>query len=290
MLARMIQFTFFLLLATVLTGCGEVSVVEDVTHLQARKVVAELSRNGVSSYFEKLRRSNGKYHVVVSSGDFSESIRILDDNDLPEAPREEFLTSLTTSSFLPDSKEVEFLRLDHALAIQLEQLVENLPGVVNARAVVRYHSKDEVLSNENTAPSRAASLVVRTNETYSGDQADVRKIVSSIIPGLGDENLHISFHKSSSGGIDGVSHPNSKSVKPVTSFLFGFNVAKEDYRGLVLSLFGLMLLCAITCGLIGYWMSTMFFSPDVDDELQELKSTSLQLESRKREELPEVSI
>ena len=51
-----------------------------------------------------------------------------------------------------------------------------------------------------------------------------------------------------------------------------------------------MLLCAITCGLIGYWMSNMFFNPDVDDELHELKSTSLQLESRKRDELPEVSI
>ncbi len=224
MATRILSTLFFLFF---LTACGEVPIAEDLNHSQAREVVATLSRSGISASFERERRGSKSYSVTVRSRDFDRSIRILDDHGLPEEPREAFLDSLSTSSFLPDSREVEALRLDHALAVQLEKLLENLPRVISARAIVRYHFTGD--------KGKGASLVIRSTGMEEKEIEEVKKVVFSIVPGMKQEGLYISLHTQDQTEVIDSSEPDV----PLENFLFGWRVAKDDYTGLAISLLGL---------------------------------------------------
>ncbi|MCI5066148.1 hypothetical protein MRY87_10525 [bacterium] len=288
----------FAVWSTVLTGCSEQPVAEDLTQEQAREVVAVLSERGIASSFERERRGSDEYTVAVSTGLFSEAVKVLHETGVPERSREAFTKSLSSSSFLPDSRLVEAMRLDHAKSLQIESLLENFPQVISAKVVVQFYADrlprtpgrssllraeedpfDEEAVTGSAPESRkkarrrsrsehGASVVLKTAAGERISAEEVQNLIRSVIPGLSRERIHISLAPlpvASPEGEEGVAGQSEESTVALQDFLFGWRVAREDYLGLALSLFGTVLLfgCAGLFG--GYWYGYMT-SPQRDED------------------------
>lgn len=265
LLVRGMRLAIVLLLFA-LVSCSEVPVAEDLTQEQAREVVAVLTKHGVHASFSRRRKGVGGFEVSVSEGSFAPAVRILHDAGVPETRNEQFLGILSTNTLLPDSQMVEALRVDYARAVQLEELLENVPGVVSARVVIRLASADVSSSGKGSAYRGAAPLergvsaVLKVKSRKNTPQEEMEKLIRSALPELGESRIHISVYE---GDPEESSADPKSDVTPVNfeGFLFGWRVASDDYRGLVLSILGVILLVSVASALAGYWFGFMTAPP-----------------------------
>ena len=104
------------------------------------EVVVRLGRAGIAA--ERLRSSSSEdgnplYSVFVDEVDYGRSMEILYEYALPGRASGGIEELTKPRTFLPNSLQIENLRLNHVLALEVERLVSAMPGVVSVSAVVR---------------------------------------------------------------------------------------------------------------------------------------------------------
>ncbi|NBW39742.1 hypothetical protein EBR25_01930 [bacterium] len=249
-------------MSLLMMGCSDVPVAEDISQDQAREVVAVLSKNGIEASFTRKRRGVGNFLVEVAPRDFSTAIRILHEKGIPESSRSEVLSTLSTSSFLPDSRMVEAVRLDFARSLQIESLLENLPDVASARVVLRLHS-ERPAKKTNTddlqvvKEDRGASVVLKVKDASLAPRSEIQALLQSIIPELEADRIHLAIFSHEPEG-EGVSEASLDGEKfDWVELFFGWKVAAADYPAIVLSLLGVLVLVAVAGIFGGYWFGVI---------------------------------
>lgn len=249
-LKRILAGALFALLAA---GCSDVPVVQDVNQRQANEIVAVLHSNGILSRAEKQIGAGERYRVEVGSRNYSQAIGLLHERGLPGKPEAVFEDIISSSSFVPDSREIENLKLDRALALQSEEMLENHPAVASARAVVRYHFKSD-------APRPSASVLLRTHPAAELSKENVFELIEKVLPGMEQDDIRIvlvSDHRAEQKGkqIGVLQEKGSAVAVPLTRFLFGLRVSSEDYRSLIFVVFGIVVVIGVAATLLGYWLA-----------------------------------
>lgn len=232
--------TTLCLIVTLLSGCGRSPVADDLAQREANKIVAVLGEHGIEATTEKGRGSKGRYSVIVSSGDFGSAVALLTKFNLPVDRGASFEDLMAPSGILPASADVENLRMDRAVAAEVEQLLLGLDGIATASVVVRSHSV-----SRGAPPS--VSIVVQT-EGESFDQEKAFDLVIRAVPGVKKED--ISFLRSQQPGGSCVGQGGTS--EPLVPFLKFWRVPVSEYNSLAYLLIGVMSVVAFLTGIGGY--------------------------------------
>lgn len=222
-----------LAVALLLSGCGDATLRDSLSQEQANEVVAALVERGIRA--EVTRESGkGKYRVGVKRGNYSEAVTILNQLRLPSEPRSSFSDLIASRGLMPDPRELEALRLDRALAAELEEALESIPAVAQARAVIRLNS----VQNSADTGKGAAVLITRKPGAELREE-DLRPILDRSLPGLDPSQIVVQFYESGTtdpvGGVSqGVERTSVGGIRkvPLTEFLWIWRVPEDEYNSL----------------------------------------------------------
>ncbi len=220
------------------TGCGSSSVADDLGQREANKVVAVLGEYGIEAHVEKGRGSKGRYSVKVPSGDFGGAVALLTRLGLPAERGASFEELMAPSGILPPSQDVEDLRMDRAIAAELEELLLGYDEVSTASAIVRSHSVPR-----GTQPT--VSLVLQVAKGGELDQEKVREMVVRAVPGVNPSGISLGVSEQALGA-GGVAE------EPLVAFLKYWKVPVSEYNSLAYLLIGLLSVVAFFTGVAGY--------------------------------------
>lgn len=228
------------LAATLTVGCGSTPVADDVAQREANEIVAVLSKNNIQAQLVKGRGAKGRYSVVVQEGDFPTAAEVLSRLGLPADKRPSFQELTGGNGIIPPSREVEALRLDKAIASELEDIFRARSDVASASVLVRMHSREA-----NERPT--VTVVVQSSGASPLDVAEIREISRRSIPGIQVDDVYVSVAQAVS--------PLDRSAVPQVSlvpFLGFWKVPAEDHTGLVVLVVFLVGLSGVLAGLAGY--------------------------------------
>jgi type III secretory pathway lipoprotein EscJ len=226
------------------TACGTSPVADELSQREANQIVSALQSKGVDSSTEKERGSKGRYSVVVSSSDFGKAASLLSELGLPAERKASFSELVSSSGFLPSSREVEALRLDRALAAELEDLVLGHPEIATAHIVVRSHSVGA------QAAASSIAVVAQKKASAAVEPAAIREIVSRSVPGIRTEDIVVSLSEQS---VVGVSSPVvARVADALVPFLVFWRVPSSEYNSLAGLVVALLAFVGGLAGVGGY--------------------------------------
>jgi type III secretory pathway lipoprotein EscJ len=220
------------------TGCGSSPVADDLGQREANKLVAVLGEHGIQAHVEKGRGSKARYSVQVASGDFGGAVALLTKLGLPAERGASFQDLMAPSGILPPSQDVENLRMDRAIASEVEELLLGHGAISSVSVIVRSHA----IPN-GTEPS--VSIVAQVKKGSVFDQDKLREAVTRAVPGVKPSTISFSVSEQAFGG-GGVSE------EPLVPFLSYWKVPVSEYNSLAYLLIGLMSVVAFFTGVAGY--------------------------------------
>jgi len=233
-----------------LIACGQETVVDELSQEQAIKVVSGLAHAGISATHSRASGRGASYVVRVRSRDLSRALQVVDllgMSSLGEDPIEQLTRQ---RGFIPNSPEVQAKRLDRALAIEIERLVEALPAVIDAQVSGSSGSANA----SQTEPS--ATVVVRLLEDrvpreYSA--VEVQRLVQNVVPGLREDRIQVQAVE-----LDlGLSAGAGTSLGLERVFLLNFEVPRAQLRNAQerIVLMGVILL--VSGGILGFALGSL---------------------------------
>lgn len=243
-------------LLVLLSGCGKTTVVENTSQKRATQIVIALYKQGISASSTRESGGQGKYRVEVDQQDYATALATIERNGLLDEPAPTFEELTASSSFFPPSREVEALRMDHALALEVKGLLEELSGVEHAEVLVRKRFG----SHEDYAPS--VSVVLRLQPGAAITESAVADVVRRAIPGIDAEKIFVSTEKnedaaSASQAQGVVNRDGSLSYVPLVPFVFKWRVPKDDYKGFAILFLFCIFLAGTLCLVFGYAVGQM---------------------------------
>ncbi|RMG42589.1 MAG: hypothetical protein D6719_06120 [Candidatus Dadabacteria bacterium] len=267
----MIKVLRSLLLLTVIfaaTACSRVPVAEGLTQKQANQIVAVLGENGISAVATKESGGKSRYKVTVEERNYSHAVALLNRKGLPQDPRPTFSELVEQRGLIPNSREVEKLRVQHLKAVQLEELLENYPGIVSARVVLGEASEE--------AKVPGVSVVIQKRSENAVSDEEIAKMIASSLGLSSPEDVIVSSHvvpdEDSAGEVVGAEYKDGRVVRvPLVPFLFRWRVPEDDYNGIVAALIGFVIVLTLAGGVVGYWYGYYQQSRQIfEDKLPEI--------------------
>jgi len=172
-------------------GCQEnKEIVSGLSSKESIEILVRLGEIGLSTKRVKAGGANSSYRIEVASEDYSKAIKTLHELGLPRASKDDLGALTKPGGLVPNPAKLSSLRLDYALGLEIERLLGALPGVTEARVVVRSN-----LVPKNTGDSAGeptASVVIRylsRTGKFSLSEEKVKKLVSRAVPGLRTERV-----------------------------------------------------------------------------------------------------
>lgn len=233
-----------------LTGCQGKGVANDLNQREANEVVSVLADAGITSDIARERGGRGKYSVEVPASDFTRAVQVLHERGLPAERQPSFTELVSSGGILPASREAEALKLDRAIAGQVEDLLKSHPAV--SRVSVFASIQGVTAPNE---PTISITIARRQNSALSVE--DVREIASRAVMNVRPEKIGITIWQEpdagsrAGNGAAGTAAGNKEALAP---FLGVWRVPVSDYNGLALTLVGVLCIVGLAAGLMGYFL------------------------------------
>jgi len=242
------KFIALILLCSLLCACGSEQIAKEINQNQANEIVAVLNAHGISASSKRDSGSSGKYSVSVDTQYLTAAIAILNDLGLPKRSR--FAEAIEPRGLIPNSREMETLRVNYAKGLEIEELLESHPSIAAATVSV---SRDP--SNPDVEVGVTAIVTTRNGRTIS--QAEVSALISRQVPGLKPDNITVSVNSSDNSGnvffSEGATNSSGRVIRvPLVPFLFGWKVAESDYDALAIAVFAFLIVVGLLSAFLGY--------------------------------------
>lgn len=272
--------------AAIVTGmvaCSSAPIAQDIAQSQANEIVALLADNGISAVAQKGSGGGARYSVEVDAEYYTRAISLLHRHGLPGEVKRSFNELVAPQGLIPNSREMESLRLDHALATEIEEAVSNHPGVASVRVIVRAS-----FLKDKSEP--AVSAVIQQKPGAALNAEALTGVIQRAVPGMRPENVFVSMESAPAlsagdGGLEGVVNVGGAVVRvPLVPFLFG-RVPKDEYKLFTFGLVGCLVLLGCVGGVLGYWWGYYHRAKPVFDD-NDPDARHLRLD-RVRRDLPE---
>ncbi len=270
-------------LAMYVAGCSSAPIAQDVAQSQANEIVALLADNGISAVARKGSGGQSRYTVEVDAGYYTEAVSLLHRAGLPGEEKRSFADLIAPQGIIPNSRDMEALRLDHALAAEVEAALANHPAVASARVIVRSSFTQE-------KSEAAVSAVIQYRPDMTVNPESINGIILRAVPGVRPESVYIAIEPAAVAGArraetEGVTNVAGSVVRvPLVPFLFG-RVPKDEYNLFALGLVGSLVLLGCIGAVIGYWWGFYHRAKPLYEE-REGDPRQLRLD-RLRRDLPE---
>jgi type III secretory pathway lipoprotein EscJ len=284
---NLIRCTVQISLTFLLISCSDAELVKDLSQKQAIEVVAELSNNQISAKALQQTGAGAKFYVTVPNNLYLDSVKILSLRNLPNESEQNLDNLLGGQGLLPQSRVIEAIRVDRALAVEIENQLNALPGVSSAKALVRTTS----LGNEGR--SKGVALIVvhnpkKSNLTYES----LLKQLSVIFPDVSSERIKLELLEDKTNLVnqDSALISMGKSVNDLdlVNFLWFAKIDRSKYITTSIIFLALMLSVGAVGAFFGYIYSQYvggMFEKKSSNTLTHL--TELNAKTRKFNELKE---
>ncbi len=214
-----------------LCGCVRQQLLSDLDQKQAHEVVAVLGGHGIPAYAEK-SRSGSKFGVTVEADDYVLAVSILNAKGLPRDSAIGFNELTEAKGLIPNSREAEALRLDHAMSLEIEEKLRVIPGVAEVKVAVR----SNIVREEQPA---SASVLIERLPDHPIDSQQLEKIIELMVPGVTRERIQVMINdvrpRSVRVADSGVENRNGVLVhRPLVPFLRMFRVPVGEHKLLAL--------------------------------------------------------
>lgn len=229
-------------LLIIVTGCDVTPVVSDVDQREANQIVSVLYRRGIEAKLEARRAGRGGFSVTVSDEDYPRAATLLGQLGLPGEHQPTFEQMTASSGILPTSRSVDNVRLDRALAAELEGALSRLTTVVDAGVVVRKHSA-------RTLTEASVTVVLKVSSDSDLSIERCKHLVENVFPTIAHDNILVSIHRSASHQTD---YDFSSTGQEAISFMYFWRVPAALHRDLVFLFFGIVFFVAGIAGSAGY--------------------------------------
>jgi type III secretory pathway lipoprotein EscJ len=239
----------------VLSGCNEKLVADGQSLAEANEIISVLADYGLHSDVQRESGGRSRYGVAVESEDYVTALAVLQEKGLPKAAKSTFLELTESKGFLPPSREIEAIRLDYALSLNIEETLLNLPEVVGAQVLLRQASVGK-------GEEASVSVVLQVNDTANVNTDEVLKIVKAAVSSITPEKVDVIVRQakpkvSHAESVGGFNDGKGKVVTvPLVPFLFTYRIPNSDYVGLALLFVGGLVLFAVAGGIVGYWFAS----------------------------------
>lgn len=269
--------------AIVIAGCSSTPIAQDIAQSQANEIVALLAENGISAVARKGTGGQSRYTVEVDAEHYTAAITLLHRAGLPGEEKRSFADLVAPQGLIPNSRDMEALRLDHALGAEIETALLNHPGIITARVIVR-----SSIVQERGEP--AVSAVIQYRPEAAVNREALGGIIARAVPGVRPDNVFLALEPAPSPGAfkvgtEGAANVDGQVVRvPLVPFLFG-RVPKDEYNLFTFGLVGSFILLGCVGAVLGYWWGYYHRARPLFDE-NEGESRQPRLE-RLRRDLPE---
>jgi type III secretory pathway lipoprotein EscJ len=280
--------SLLIVLLLFLCGCNEAVVVNDLDQKQSQEIVATLAEQGIAAKINKEKGAKGKFSILVPAINYSEAVSILHYNNLPKEYEPSLSDILESKGFLPNSRELEALRVERALAAELESIIKVMPAVAEVKAVVRRASFSGV---GPPAPTQLSVLITKKPE-FELKREDVQALIINLVQGVSQQSMVIEIQDMQSmASMDRVgisrNQQGKKVAVPMRTFLGWFRVAHDDYDKLILGLsvgLSLFLLVGLVVGFSFGFLGRRVVSQRPTDNLTALPvdRSALRLSAREK--------
>lgn len=231
---------FITLLLIFLVACKDEIVARGVDQKQANEIVSIFARENINSKVVNDKNSKKLLMILVDKENFNKAATILTTKSLPREKGASFSDVIGHHGILPDSKKMENLRLDKALALEIEDNILKIDGISQASVVVRKESLED-----EKEPMVSVLLIKKPNASFLNVDNIIR-IIKTAIPGVKDKNINVleelgeGLDEANNIGIL-LNDDDSKLVK-LNKFLGKFNVASEEIGRLNILFASLMII------------------------------------------------
>ncbi len=235
---------------------------EGVSQRQALRIVVVLNEAGFHAQAERERGNNPIYSVSVEEEDYTAAAKVLYENDLPSPPEKTISELLEGSSFLPESSQVQSIRMDRVKSLEIEEHFRGLPGVRDVRVLVRSHEGSGRGFPVDRGLQGVSVLLVRDpqyDRTLSEDL--LLDQLATNFPELKRSELAVTVLdaeevKSAASG-SGVGSPDDLSNKGTVSFLWVWRVRPDMYFYAAAMVGLLSFVAGVVGGAFGFWYATL---------------------------------
>ncbi len=248
---------FLMLLA--ISGCKQnTELLSGLSSRESIEVLVRLGEIGVEVERVKTSGANSSYKIQVTQGQHVQALKALHELGLPRDRKDSFDSITKPAGLIPNPAKISSLRLDHALGLEVERLLVALPGVTEAKVVVRSNlgSRDSGDKTSRSSASVVLRYLSRTGKFSLSDER-VRKLVAKGVPDLNEESVLVEtnqvFLPSGATGIGVSRGGEAKSLKSI--WPFGIEIADDEYTKTVYMLAGSGLLFIFLGLVIGYLLS-----------------------------------
>lgn len=256
------------LFASCLAGCASrEDIATGVDAQQSVAIFVALKNSGIVA--ERTAGGGGKsplYSIRVSHADVPRALEVLHEYKLPRTAEDSFETLTGSDDLVPNIPAVSQLRLDRALALDIERALALFPGVTDVRVVVRSHFAAPTAQNgTGEGPSAAVFLrYIARSGNLPFSLEEVRKHVVEAIPGILPERVSVTPSRVVFGPGGGGETPVGREdgAGPVVPLVevepFSFLVPAQDRRRVLSVIAGYLLLFSLASGVVGYAIAVWF--------------------------------
>lgn len=176
------------MMIALLSACKEEALLKGLDQVQANEVIATLQRNNIAA--EKADHGKSGYSVAINKVDLPAAVDLLRTYQLPSPPRMEIARMFPGDS-LVSSPRAEKARLYSAIEQRLEQSLQVLEGVVNARVHVSY----DIDAGENGRSARPVHLSALVSYEPDSDPTlligDVKRFLKNSFAEVAYEHISV---------------------------------------------------------------------------------------------------
>jgi type III secretory pathway lipoprotein EscJ len=239
-----------------LLACNDQDLALGLQQSQAIEIVALLHEHEILATAQKEKGGRNTFAVTVDNNQYHQAMSILQSKSLPKVAELSFDDLVSQRSILHNSRDIDALRLDKALALELQDTLKAFPAVVDVKVIVRNKFTDI-----NTNRGVSVFLTLKAGEQMS--QAKLFPIVERAVPGINKSNIIISTEEiavekiiNNSLATERAVTKNSASEVELVKFLI-WQVPKEHFTEITLISI-LTLILALVVGIIfGYGYSSV---------------------------------
>ena len=249
MYRRIVTSLLLCICLSMLAACqADMSIAEDRDQAQAVRIVSLLNGQGVAAYATK-NRTGGRFSVTVPGRFYHQSIALINRYELAGETEPTIQELVQSRGILPGSRDAEKFKLDLALAMQLEDSLENLQGVMSAQVIVRKH-----MVKDPKDAGCSVTLLLKPDARVAQDL--VLNLVRASLPEINRRNVVIERSTYVAVNADAEvlgAGRNGDTVftVPLTKFLY-WQVPEGDHGGLVVSFLTAIGITALVFIGIGY--------------------------------------
>lgn len=192
--------------ATLLLVSCQVELQHDLTEEDANDIYVLLQRKGIDA--KKLKEEGGnepRYIISVAKQDVAEAATHLKDYALPRPRAEGLATFRKNKGMIPTATEERAMFIE-ALAGEISNALNRVPGVLEARAIVMIPEVSDLTQPEKK-PQPSASVFLKYRPTLEGKppltEGEIQAFVANAVPDLKKEAVRVMFTQANMPEADG---------------------------------------------------------------------------------------